>query len=388
MVDDQVLLPDGGEAVAAMVADAFGIARIIGHEFEIGPLQPVELRQIVEREHAVDQEHFVIRHSQCALHEAAQFRRHGGVELEADHRTAPALLERGLVEAHQVFRFFLDFHFRVADETEGALALDRVAGEQAADEQRGRFLQGDQPDSLVAAAGEPDEALDLLRHADQRVHRLAVAAAGELQRDREGQIGNERERMRRINRQRREQRENVGEETLLEPGALGLLQVGAVDQGHADVCQFGPQFLPALLLVMRQSRHRLADAGELLVGGQSVRAQRGDRLAHLTLQAGDAHHEKFVEVVGRDRQEAHPLQERMVAIGRFLQDAAVEVQPGQFAVDETLGLRPQSRFGRRRDGRKAFVAVRDGSDFFNLCNSLCAICHRNGGLKGRIPNRK
>ena len=36
MMDDQILLPDRGEAVAAVIADAFGKARIVGHEFEIG----------------------------------------------------------------------------------------------------------------------------------------------------------------------------------------------------------------------------------------------------------------------------------------------------------------------------------------------------------------
>jgi hypothetical protein len=30
MVDHQILLPDGGEAIAAMIADAFGVARIVG----------------------------------------------------------------------------------------------------------------------------------------------------------------------------------------------------------------------------------------------------------------------------------------------------------------------------------------------------------------------
>ena len=45
MVDDQVLLPDGGEAIAAVIADALGIARIVRHEFEIGAVEPGELRR-------------------------------------------------------------------------------------------------------------------------------------------------------------------------------------------------------------------------------------------------------------------------------------------------------------------------------------------------------
>ena len=277
VVDDQVLLPDGGEAIAAMVADAFGKARIIGHEFEVGPVQPDELGQFVERQHAVDQEDFVVADRQRPLHEAAQLRRHGGVDLEPDHRAAAAPLERGLEQAHQVFGLFLDFDFGVADDAEGALPLDGIAGKQAADEQRGRLLQGDRAGPLVAAAGQPDEALDLLRHADQRVHRLAVADAGELQRDREAEIGNERERMRRIDRQRRQQRENMAEEMLLEPCALGLLQVGAVDQGHAASASSGPQLPPALLLVVRQAATASPMRASCSPGVEPVRALRGDR---------------------------------------------------------------------------------------------------------------
>ena len=112
MVDDQVLLPDGGKAIAAVVADALGIARIVRHEFEVGPVEPGELREIVERKHAVDQEHLVVGDRERPLHEFAQLGRHGALELKPDHRTAAALFERGLVEAYEVFRLFLDFHFR------------------------------------------------------------------------------------------------------------------------------------------------------------------------------------------------------------------------------------------------------------------------------------
>ena len=111
MVDDQILLADRRKTVAAMVANALGIARIVGHEFEIGPVEPGELRKIVERQHAVDQEDFVVGDRQRALHKAAQLDRHGGVELEPDHRTAAALLQRGLVQPHEIFGLFLDFDF-------------------------------------------------------------------------------------------------------------------------------------------------------------------------------------------------------------------------------------------------------------------------------------
>ena len=136
-MDDEVLLADGGEAVAAMIADALGKARIVRHEFEIGPVEAHELRQLVERQHAVDQEHLVVA-TERALHEAPQLGRHGGFDLEPDHRSAPAPLEHGLELAHQVFGLFLDLDFGIADDAERALPLERVAREQLADEQAGQ----------------------------------------------------------------------------------------------------------------------------------------------------------------------------------------------------------------------------------------------------------
>ena len=85
-----------------------------------------------------------------------------------------------------------------------------------------------------APARQANKALDLLRHADERVHRLAVLGARELHRHGEAEIGNEGERMRRVDGERRQQRKDVGEEALLEPGALGFLKVAGLDQHHAD----------------------------------------------------------------------------------------------------------------------------------------------------------
>ena len=97
MVDDEVFLTNSSKAIATVIAYAFRITRIVGHEFEIGPVELGELVEIVERKHTIDPEHFVVGDRERALHEAAQFSRHRGTEFEPDHRTAPPLLERGLV---------------------------------------------------------------------------------------------------------------------------------------------------------------------------------------------------------------------------------------------------------------------------------------------------
>ena len=137
VVDDEILLPDRREAIAAMIADAVGIARRIGHEFEIGPVEAGDLPHLVERQHAVDAEHAVVGDAERALHEAPQFGRHRRLDVEPDHRSAAAPLERGLEQPHQIFGFFEDFDFGVADDAERADPFHRIAGKQLADEKAG-----------------------------------------------------------------------------------------------------------------------------------------------------------------------------------------------------------------------------------------------------------
>ena len=87
------------------------------------------------------------------LHEAAQRFRHLGFHLEPDHRSAATALQRGLEQADQIFGLFLDFEFGVADDAEGALALDGVAGKQPADEQAGGLFQRDQVHTAILVGG-------------------------------------------------------------------------------------------------------------------------------------------------------------------------------------------------------------------------------------------
>ena len=175
---------------------------------------------------------------------------------------AAAPLERGLEQPHQVFRLFQDFDFGIADDAKCAEPLDRIAGKQLADEKAGDALDRDQPRrTAFAGLRQAHEALDAVGHADQRVHRLAVLGARQLQGDREAEIGNERKRMRRIDGERRQQREDVAEEIVLEPGFLRPRNIRAVDQNDAGIGEFAAQFAPLRLLILDQHRHRLRRCG-------------------------------------------------------------------------------------------------------------------------------
>ena len=122
MMDDQVLFADGGETVAAMVADAFGKAGIIGLELQVGAFGNDQFGE-VRQAHQVFHDHdlgFV--EIEMRGDELAQSRRHGfGAFHMDDAAPAPALQER-LEHQDQIFGFFLHFHIAVAQDAEHAPA--------------------------------------------------------------------------------------------------------------------------------------------------------------------------------------------------------------------------------------------------------------------------
>ena len=120
VVDDDVLLADRREAVAAMVADAFGKTRIVGREFQIVARHGDQFRHLVDRKQPVQHADPAWRDAEFQGDEIAQFRRYLIVEFDADHRTAPSPLQCGLEELHQIFRLFGDLDIAVADQPERA----------------------------------------------------------------------------------------------------------------------------------------------------------------------------------------------------------------------------------------------------------------------------
>ena len=160
-------------------------------------------------------------HFQLLGHEEAQVLRHRRLDLEADHAAAAALLERRLEQAHQILGLFLHLDIGIADHAERALSLHLVAGKQAARVEHDHLLQRDEArGSRFREIRQADEALGPRRQADERIQNLAVALANQLQGDGGAEIGNERERMRRVDGERRQHREDVAEEVILEPGRL------------------------------------------------------------------------------------------------------------------------------------------------------------------------
>ena len=80
-------------------------------------------------------------------------------------------------------------------------------------------------------------------------------------------------------------------------------------------------------------QHAFARGRELFSRRPTVRRARHGASLHLLAQAGDADLEELVEVAGEDRRELHPLEQRVPGVFGFEQDARVELEPGQLAVE-------------------------------------------------------
>ena len=331
MVDDDVLGADRREAVAAEIADPLGKADIVRREHEVGALVHDQPLRFDQPDQSLADEDVVRRNGQPAAQKLAQIGRHAAVDGQPDHAAAAPALQRALEGPHEIFGFLVDLHLAVAQNAEQAIAdQPEGLGKQPVDEQQHNLLQQDE---AGVRTGYPNEPVDLGRQQHHHVQVAVPLGIMELERQPHAAVGDEREGMGGIDRQRRQDREDVGHEPLGERVEIGGGQLRRIDDRDAGRAQLLAQRPPAVLLVLHQRADAHPDLSQLFGRRQPVIRDRLDAGAVLGHQTGDAHDVEFVHVGGRDCQEAQPLQKRMMGIGRFLQDPPVELQPGQLAVD-------------------------------------------------------
>ena len=127
--------------------------------------------------------------------------------------------------------------------------------------------------------------------------------------------------------------------------------------------------LQELRLPLRQVGDPRADRGERLARRQAVGRAHDEAGRGLVEQAATRTDEELVEVLGEDRAELHPLEERDVRVLGEREHAGVELEPGELAVEELARRgggdrggtsRPSSRIsalpgGDQREGRPPAV---------------------------------
>ncbi len=216
-----------------------------------------------------------------------------------------------------------------------------------------------------------------------------------MQSQAEAQIRDEGKRMRRIDGERRQQREDIGHEPVMQPVALAFGHLVGAEHGDPGRAQLAAQTAIAFLLGMHHRADLFLHGSQLLRRDQPVFARRLDTGADLAAQSRDAHHVEFIEVIGRDRQEAQPLEQRMLHVVGLFEHPLVEREPRQFAVDEALF---RSGFDLRQAGggatRHDFLSFRrsrtprPGAGRSLNGSGLISHCHDDGLCSWRCCCRK
>ena len=177
----------------------------------------------------------------------------------------------------------------------------------------------------------------------------------------------------RIDGQRGHDRKNPLHEPGVEPGLVGVRQRLGAAQRDPGLAAASVSKSPRMRCwsASSNSARCLMSVNCCAAVRPSAEVPGGARLC-LPDQRGDAHRVEFIEVGGADRQEAQPLQQRVARVLGFLQNAVVEIQPGQLAVDEAV----RAGAGRTAGSRLA-VGLRPAQ-----CSSLCRRTSR-----ARVPTR-
>jgi hypothetical protein len=150
---------------------------------------------------------------------------------------------------------------------------------------------------------------------------------------------------------------------LAQAHAIMLRQPVEGDEADVVRLEFAHQVgKDALLFILHRGEH-FAALRDLLARRAAVDGGGVDAGGDLLLEPADAFHEEFIQVVADDGQELDPLQQRRAWVVRLVQDALVEREPGQLAVQVQAGVvEVEGRFGLRRlfdDGCRGRFVVED-----------------------------
>ena len=330
-----MIADDVEDAVAVQQLDV--VDRLVAGVVQLREVEARQLPQIAHAQHrvgVVDVE--ILVEAELGGEHAAVVGADAGLHLETDDGGEAAVAQLGLDHLHQIVgALFAAFGVGVAGHPE---QLDR--GHVHAREQVGEAVGHDvlEQDELVVVA-DPQEARHAAahRHLDPGHRQLPLVREAQGDEEVDRQVGDEGERMRRVHRQRRHQREDVFLVVVLDQRPLVGGQL--VERHDTDLLptQVGQQFHVDLPLLPAELGNDDAALVELLAGRPAIDAELVDAGADLLLQAADALHEELVHVAGGDGEELDPFEQDGALVAGFVENAEVELQPGQFAVEVKLG---------------------------------------------------
>ena len=291
-------------------------------------------------------------------------RAHRVGDLEPHRRPEPAAGQLAFQRLQQVLvAVLLDLEVGVAGDPERVALGHLHAGEQLRQVRGDQVLERQEVSTRRRVlGGDPDQARHVVGHLDpgEPLGTALGVAHGDRQVEREaGDVG---ERVRGVDRERRQHREDGLGEVRRQRRALAVGQRRPPHDPDALLGQLRAHLVEEDLRVrVGQLLGARGDPGQLLARGQPVRAAHLQAGLVAALQPGDPDHVELVQVAREDRQELGPLQQRLAGVLGQREHPGVEVEPGQLAVEVAvvgqaggMGDGPRRRYdghgGVRGDG--------------------------------------
>ncbi|CAB4994836.1 unannotated protein [freshwater metagenome] len=249
---------------------------------------------------------------------------HGVLDLESHRRAESSTHQLALEGLQQVLGVvFLDFEVFIARDPEGVLLQYLHAGEEIVQVSGDDVFERDE--ARATDVEEPRQHRRHLHAGKQLAPGVWVAHHhGEIQR----QARDVGERVRWIDREGRQHREDLVEEDTSELLALGVAQLAPPHYLDALLDQPG-QNLAVEALGMPQ--HHLVRMGQRdvvhLARQFPARGPGGDPGSDASFEPGDTDHKELVEIAGEDGEELGPLEQRKLVVLSELEHSGIEGQP-------------------------------------------------------------
>ena len=279
-----------------------------------------------------------------AVHEVRDHLRRAVVrDFEAHGIAVAARDQLAFDRAQQVVHFFfVHEQFGITRHPELVTARDLHAREQIVDM---RVDDRRQEHEIVRPAGDFARQRDKPRQRARRLHHGHAAAAAEGVAPLEGNdevqalVEDARERMRRVEPERTQHRQQLMLEIVPHPRLLLGVPFGAAHEADAFAFEFrDQQFVEHPVLFFHQPMRHLDDSFEYFLRAHVVRAGLHRARGDLLLQARHADFEKLVEIGVGDAQKTQPLEQRRDRVLGLFEHTAVELEQAEFAIDEKLGF--------------------------------------------------
>ena len=189
----------------------------------------------------------------------------------------------------------------------------------------------------AAPAADGEEARQALRHLDPGEALLAGLGVGDEQAEADRERGDVGKRLAGPDRERRQHREDLALEAVVELGALLRLELLDARDDDPLLGERRAELVPPQLgLAAYTSSTRSRRVVERLLRRPAVRQAPAHAGFGLAGQPGDADHEELVQHLGRDLEEEDSLEQRQRLVARQLEQARVVVEEGELAVDQPL----------------------------------------------------